>query len=191
MSVYSPTTTPKKPQNPCVVYSLGLETQSSFEEALIWRTSCSILALIEDGEAAEMGKQFPFLSKEQQERVEFEWLQRGEELSVKELMEERGEKFVDVLRVSLTSAQENYELLRALSEDFGDSVPVGQIVVRFEVHERKESEVESFLELIEQLEEAGMRPVWSEARQSDGTVAEVSFERFLFTFVFPDSNQRS
>lgn len=174
MSVYSSTTAQKKPESPCIVYSLGLQSQSSFEEALIWRTSCSILALIENGEAAEMGKQFPFLSKEQQERVEFAWLQRGEELSVMDMMQERGNSFVDVLRVSLSSGHKNHELLRGVLEEFGGSAPVGQMVVRFEVDERRESQVESFIELFEQLEEAGMRPVWSEARSSDGSVSEVS-----------------
>lgn len=152
----------------CVIYSFGIQFESTFEEELIKRTpSCQIW-----GYDFSVDKFGPALKGfEAQNRAHF--VQAGIAgktdihaapafYSIQDLMQINGHDHIDVLKMDIEGYE--FEAMRSVVEHFlskGEEVPIAQFLV--EIHLMPDQiGVDDFIAWWELLEKAGFRPVWTE-----------------------------
>ena len=95
-------------KTPCVVYSFGVQNESSFEEEVLKRTNCDVFGL--DFSVDEFSPQVQQLPRDMRERAHF--LRAGISgesdmkanppfYSIQDLMEVYGHDYVDVLKIDI------------------------------------------------------------------------------------------
>ncbi|THH01271.1 hypothetical protein EW145_g6945 [Phellinidium pouzarii] len=177
-------------KRPCVVYSIGINHESSFEAELLSRTAaCEVWGY--DFSVASFGPEVqddasllrrahfaPFgLSGTDAHGPE----DQPPMYTLSSLMSRNGHTHIDILKVDIESWE--FETLRALIRPYleaGEPLPFGQLQLEVHVWGKKFSE---FMKWWELLEEAGLRPFWTEPnivyqnynRGSSADLAEYSF----------------
>ncbi|KAG8845112.1 hypothetical protein FRB96_002714 [Tulasnella sp. 330] len=160
------------PKPGCTIYSFGINDESSFEAALLEKTQhCQIWGY--DFSVEDFGpevRNIPYLKSRSHF---FQWGLSGEDdptanppmYTLQTLMKMNNHKFIDILKVDV----EGYEFpaLRSFFQAFkGRQLPIGQL--QLEIHAdrqpgvRDENRFTEFLKWWEELEEAGLRPFWTE-----------------------------
>lgn len=185
----SPVDTPK-----CVIYSFGIQTESSFEEALLQETqACEVWGY--DFSVSKFGTQLNMA--EAAGRAHF--LQAGIAgttdtarnppfYSIQSLMSMNGHSHIDILKMDIEGFE--FESMRSLIETFtsvGDGeIPISQFLVEIHLDPGRIKDFEEFMNWWVMLEDAGFRPVWTEPNVLVSTVpvhdgkpryAEVSWSR--------------
>lgn len=175
-------------KKPCVIYSFGINYESSFEAALLENTQhCEIWGY--DFSVHSFGPEIP---KDQLHRAHFHaYGLAGQDRhgptdepkmwTLESLMKANGHTHIDILKVDIESWE--FETLTTLVKhylDQGKDLPFGQLQLEIHVWNKKFSE---FLKWWETLEKAGLRPFWTEPnlvyqnynKHSTSDLAEYSF----------------
>ncbi|KAG8833432.1 hypothetical protein FRC18_003625 [Serendipita sp. 400] len=151
----------------CVIYSSGVAQESSFEKQILERSSsCKIYGY--DFSVENWGPQIRDVP-EFKERIAFKpWkLQPVDnpsanppEYSLQGLMKKNGHTFIDILKLDIEGSE--FDVLDSIFKEYkGKPLPFGQL--QLEVHVGSKSFAD-FLHWWERLEEAGLRPFWTEVR---------------------------
>ncbi|KAL1751972.1 methyltransferase domain-containing protein [Schizophyllum commune] len=172
----------------CVVYSIGINYESSFEADLLENTDyCEVWGY--DFSVDDFGPQIP---RSQRHRVHFApYALGGEEkhgpndqpklYTLDALMRMNGHKHIDILKIDIEGWE--FDTLTALIDGYvssGRPLPFGQLQLEVHVWGKKFDE---FLGWWEKLEAAGLRPFWTEPnlvyqnynKQGNSDLAEYSF----------------
>jgi len=170
----------------CVVYSVGINTESSFEAELLAETKhCKVWGY--DFSVKGFAKQIP---SHQLHRTEFhpyglagfDRAASGTEpamYTLKSLMKMNGHEHIDILKVDVEGWE--FDTLTTLINSFkGSALPFGQLQLEIHAWDRK---FETFLKWWQTLEDAGLRPFWTEpnlvyvnyANEGKPHLAEYSF----------------
>ncbi|KAK1219265.1 hypothetical protein PQX77_018032 [Marasmius sp. AFHP31] len=153
----------------CVVYSFGINYESSFESAILDHTDhCQIWGY--DFSVKSFGPEIP---ESQANRTHFHPYKLGGEdvaavpekeeppmYTLSTLMKQNGHTHIDILKVDIESWE--FDLLTTLVKSYrnaGLPLPFGQL--QLEIHAWHKS-FKEFLEWWQMLEEAGLRPFWTE-----------------------------
>jgi len=153
----------------CVIYSLGVNDESSFEAALLSRSStCRMYGY--DFSVKSWANQVSS-HPEWSDRVEFKpWKimpddnhnRNPEEHTIQSLFDTNGHKFVDILKVDIEGAE--YTAMESLIRAYKEKnlpLPFGQLLIELHVWGEWDN-FEKFKGWWELLEEAGLRPFWTE-----------------------------
>jgi len=172
----------------CVIYSFGINYESSFEAALLSRTQgCQVWGY--DFSVKSFGPEIP---PTQAFRTHFYpyglagWDAHEAEhdkkmYTLQSLMAINNHTFIDVLKIDIEGFE--FEALEAIVREYksrGQPLPFGQLQLEIHVWEKT---FPFFLKWWQGLEEAGLRPFWTEAnlvyqnynRGSSADLAEYSF----------------
>ncbi|ESK89173.1 hypothetical protein Moror_5220 [Moniliophthora roreri MCA 2997] len=151
----------------CVVYSFGINYESSFEAEILANTRyCEVWGY--DFSVNSFG---PEISKSNQHRAHFKSYKLagtdreayGDEpaqYTLATLMKQNGHKHIDILKVDVESWE--FETLTALVKPYleaGEPLPFGQLQLEIHVWHKTFPE---YLKWWETLEAAGLRPFWTE-----------------------------
>ncbi|KAL8277880.1 hypothetical protein RQP46_009699 [Phenoliferia psychrophenolica] len=167
----------------CVVYSFGINGESSFEAAMldagkgceIWGYDFSVNSFGPQIPRADASRAhfFPYMLSSQQKPKNSppEWTLGG-------LMKENGHKWVDLIKMDIESSE--FGVLDAFLDEFKDNLPFGQL--QLEIHCSSEHNFEQFLKWWESLEAAGLRPFWVEPNlvYINWTGAKATLTEFAF-----------
>ncbi|KAG8815560.1 hypothetical protein FRC17_000663 [Serendipita sp. 399] len=172
-------------QRDCVIYSSGVAQESSFEKQILETSpTCQIYGY--DFSVENWGPQIRDVP-EFKDRIHFQpWKLQPQnnpsatppEYSLQGLMKKNGHTFVDILKLDIEGSE--FDVLDSIFKEYkGRPLPFGQL--QLEVHVGDKSFAD-FLHWWERLEEAGLRPFWTEPNLPDvnyyrhePTVAEWSF----------------
>lgn len=150
----------------CVVYSFGIQNETSYEEEILRRTECELCGYDFSVKGFPESVQRGYGERLQFGKVGVSEGETGvdeqgvEYWSLADLMRENGHEFIDVLKMDV----EGYEFgaLSQLVKDVGEGgvLPVGQLLV--EIHLGSERTFGEVVRWWEELERAGLRAVWTE-----------------------------
>lgn len=165
MSRYS---APSKESQKCIVYSFGVEDDSSFENEFLSRVETAEVWAY-DFSVSDFGIQ---LEPDNRNRAHF--TQAGiagkttstdaqpSFYSIADLMKQNGHEYIDILKMDIEGSE--FEALDGLSEAFpasqGLELPIGQLLI--EVHMKTHDTAQWYLEWWDRLAARGLRPVWTE-----------------------------
>jgi hypothetical protein len=165
------------PARELIVYSFGVDDDSSFEAELLHRTNARIWGY--DSSVNSWAKQIP---EYQYPRASFEKAEIGKEtnmkasppvITIQDLMKMNGHSYIDLLKMDIEGAE--YESLTSLIESImkeqkesgNATLPFGQLLI--ELHIMKDppgvtipTNLETWLKWWSSLEAMGLRPVSSE-----------------------------
>lgn len=151
-------------KRPCVVYSMGVRDESTFEEEMIERTNCMIYAY--DPAVSEMG---PQMTAEALKSVVFTQAYVGAEnkptanppmYTLTEMMKMNKHTYIDVLKMDIEYYE--FEVVEQFLKDFGADVPIGQLLVEIHVFKDHDLTTNSILEWWKKLEAVGFRASFTE-----------------------------
>ncbi|QRV75938.1 methyltransferase domain protein [Ceratobasidium sp. AG-Ba] len=129
----------------CVVYSAGISTESSFEAELVKRTKCEVFGF--DFSVQKFGPEVENYGSIRQRTHFYPYGISGH-------------TFIDILKVDIEGSE--FDTLTSMIKYFkerGRPLPFGQL--QLEIHADKITFAQ-FLKWWEDLEEAGLRPFWTE-----------------------------
>lgn len=153
-------------QRKCVIYSVGINGESSFEAELLQSTKCDIWGY--DYSVKEFGPEIEN-SPELKSRAHFHPYALGGKddhgpganppfYTLPTLMQMNGHEFIDILKIDIEGFE--FSLLTDLIKAYkGKPLPFGQL--QLEIHAWGKSFVE-VLSFWRDMEEAGLRPFWTE-----------------------------
>ncbi|KAF7297593.1 Methyltranfer-dom domain-containing protein [Mycena kentingensis (nom. inval.)] len=158
----------------CVVYSMGVERQSSFEQEILhMEESCEVFGF--DFSVTEWGPELRADTAVNQRAHFFPYKIGGTdnhtahppEYSLSGIMEELGHEFIDVLKVDIEGSE--WDALVALVKSFdGRPLPFGQLEIEIHVGYRSDwNSLGTVDKWWSMLEEAGLRPFWTELNLLD------------------------
>ncbi|KAG8886277.1 hypothetical protein FRB98_001374 [Tulasnella sp. 332] len=153
-------------QPSCIVYSIGINGESSFEAEIIETTNCEVWGY--DYSVNRFGPEideFPELKKHSHF---FPYALGGKDdhgpgtnppfYTLPTLMQMNGHTFIDILKIDIEGYE--FELMTDLIKHYeGRPLPFGQL--QLEIHAPGKS-FEEFLRWWQALEDAGLRPFWTE-----------------------------
>lgn len=153
----------------CIIYSFGVQNESSFEEAIMKQTPhCEVWGY--DFTVDSFGPQLTevaagrthFARLGLSDKTELDKPNSPPFASVQDLMAANGHDHIDVIKMDIEGSE--FMVMDSLVAHFrgaGKEVPVGQFLV--EIHLRpNDIDVERFTKWWENLESVGFRPVWTE-----------------------------
>jgi len=176
----------KQSNKKCVIYSIGVAQESTFEDELLKRTDCEIWAF--DGSINEVTGDV-----KNNPRLHFNKIFVGNEdkldedqnvwKTLKTIMKENGHDWIDILKIDIEGYE--FEVLdHFMAED--KVLPFGQL--QLEIHLDRNTQLggripfKDYLEWWQRLEKHQLRPFWSELNlvavmvgHTDYTYAEYSF----------------
>jgi len=155
----------------CIVYSFGVNRESSFEAEILDRTSCEIYAY--DGSVDKMGPEIKENDEEAQRRIRFFQKYIGnketnETSTLGGIMRRNGHSHINVLKIDI-EGNEFHTLLQVL-EEFPHRLPFDQLLLEIHVPVERNGEkvvgfnlsFSKFYKFWEKLENAGLRPFYKE-----------------------------
>lgn len=150
---------------PCVIYSFGIQYESSFEEGFLERTHCEIWGY--DYSVSNFGEQLTDPGAKRRAHFTQAGISGKTDAaadppfySIQDLMAMNGHTHIDVLKMDIEGAE--FASMASLLKFFGrEEVPVGQFMVEIHLEEGKIT-TDEFLSWWEDLEAVGFRPVWTE-----------------------------
>ncbi|KAJ7079592.1 methyltransferase domain-containing protein [Mycena belliarum] len=161
-------------QPSCVIYSMGVERQSSFEqEALRQAEHCQVYGF--DFSVAEWGPELR-ADSEVNARAHFFPYKIGaadnhtaspKEYSLQGIMQELGHEFIDIWKIDIEGSE--FSALKAVIESFeGKPLPFGQMQIEIHIgYEAGMNTVGAIDDWWTMLEDAGLRPFWTELNLLD------------------------
>ncbi|KAK7055102.1 Methyltranfer-dom domain-containing protein [Favolaschia claudopus] len=155
----------------CVVYSIGVDQQSSFEQALLSQSDhCQVYGF--DPSASEWGEKLREDSAVNPRAHFFPYKFGGannhdaspKEYTLVEVMKELGHSFVDILKIDIEGGE--FQALRDIIQLFdGEPLPFGQMQIEIHLAHDPKDHMETialFQEWWTMLEDAGLRAYWKE-----------------------------
>ncbi|KAH8813738.1 methyltransferase domain-containing protein [Flagelloscypha sp. PMI_526] len=152
----------------CVVYSMGVEFQSSFEETILSQfPNCQVFGF--DFSVPSWGPQLlnneTLLQRAHFNQYKISGIDNHEanpkEYSMQGIMNEKGHTFVDILKMDIEGAE--FKTLAALIASFeGQPLPFGQLQVEIHFGSSGYKTIPEFAEWWKILEDAGLRAFWTE-----------------------------
>jgi len=150
----------------CVIYSAGISTESSFEAELVRRTKCQVFGF--DFSVDKFGPEVEDFAPIRAQTKFFKYGISGKDQpeanppmrTLQSLMKEHGHAFIDILKVDIEGAE--FDTLTSMMQHYKEQnkpLPFGQL--QLEIH-ANEISFAKFLKWWEDLEEAGLRPFWTE-----------------------------
>lgn len=145
----------KKTKAPCIVYSFGVNVESSFEAEILEKTNCDVFAY--DMTVSKMGHQVAGKdSKLTFTQVGLGVSNTDNLKTLATLMAENGHTWIDMLKIDIEGSE--FEALEGLFNSY-EILPFGQL--QLEIHLQK-FPFPRFYPWWEQLEAKGLRPFSSE-----------------------------
>ncbi|EJD03272.1 uncharacterized protein FOMMEDRAFT_20423 [Fomitiporia mediterranea MF3/22] len=185
----------------CVVYSVGINHESSFEAELLSRTTgCEVWGY--DFSVSSFGPEIQNDNALLRRAHFFPYGLAGSDsegehkmFTLATLMARNGHKHIDILKVDIESWE--FETLTSLIKPYlesGEPLPFGQLQLEVHVWNKKFAE---FLSWWEMLESAGLRPFWTEPnlvynnynKGGDAELAEYSFLNIRGENVFTNDRE--
>jgi hypothetical protein len=143
--------------NPCVVYSFGVNTDSSFEHEIHERTTCEIFAF--DFSVNRIAQQSLNDKRVHFTKIGLSGSPSFNMKTLKKLMKERGHDFIDLLKVDIERSE--FDTFTGILRDFNGELPFAQLSI--ELHANHEFiKFPELLKWFESLEQAGLRPIMNE-----------------------------
>lgn len=152
-------------ERPLVVYSFGVDEDSSFEAELVDRTSAYVYAF--DYTVDDMG---PEITNGSKTNVKFSKIGLGGSdqtvdgnrfMTLPSIMSELGHDYVDILKMDVEGAE--FDALDVLMETYnGSSLPFGQLMIEFHLWAAPQN-IRDLVAWWERLENFGLRPVAQES----------------------------
>jgi len=152
-------------ERPLIVYSFGVDEDSSFEAELVDRTSAYIYAF--DYSVDNMG---PEVANGTKSNVKFskiglgghdETIDGNQFMTLPSIMSELGHDYVDILKMDIEGAE--FDALDVLMETYnGSNLPFGQIMIEFHLWAAPQN-IRDLVAWWERLERFGLRPVAQES----------------------------
>ncbi|KAL3423526.1 hypothetical protein PVAG01_05273 [Phlyctema vagabunda] len=154
----------KNTETPCILYSFGIQNESSFEQEMLERTNCEIFGY--DFSVAEFGKA---LKPEFQARAHF--TQAGISgtskpnehppfYSIQDLMAQNGHTYIDILKIDVETSE--FDTMVSLNQVAKEEFPIGQMLIELHLFTSQNMRMAHFLDWWEMLEGRGLRPTWTE-----------------------------
>ncbi|KAH6666734.1 methyltransferase domain-containing protein [Halenospora varia] len=155
----------EKNKKPCVMYSFGVQRESSFEE-MLERTNCEIWGYDLSPEG------FKLIKPEHIVRTHF--LQAGvagnndtvsapPTYTIQDLMQMNGHDYIDILKIDIEYAEFNaLSALNAYTQEHPQDFPIGQMLIEMHLLKSQGITYPIFLDWWESMEYRGLRPSWTE-----------------------------
>ncbi|KAG0291928.1 hypothetical protein BGZ97_005746 [Linnemannia gamsii] len=150
-------------EDKCVIYSLGVFDDSSWEKEMIDRTKCQVYAFdasvngIAGDAAGNPNIHFfkYFIGGEDKVADGYTWK------TLKSVMEENGHDWIDVLKIDIEGNE--FAALNAMMDQF-KVLPFSQLQLEIHAHDDMKNleKFNKFLTFWERLESKNLRPFWSE-----------------------------
>jgi hypothetical protein len=174
--IHSPFRVKSSSNGPCIVYSLGVGNETSFEEEILNRTNCQIFVF----DASEDNLGYPVLEKHPRAhstRIKTSSVNSGV-VTLGTLMRQLGHNWIDILKMDVKGNEFSaVSVLEQAMQDFPNGLPFGQI--QMEVHFTEGIRFAEMYGFWERFENAGMRPFKNEMKHFDvkgkPNVAEYAF----------------
>ncbi|RDW80013.1 hypothetical protein BP6252_04651 [Coleophoma cylindrospora] len=153
-------------KKPCILYSFGIQNESSFEQEMLERTNCEIFGY--DFSVSDFGKA---LKPEFSDRAHFK--QAGISgvskpqnnppfYTIQDLMAQNGHDYIDILKIDIEYAE--FDALSSLNAWANGNMefPIGQMLIEIHLFQNQPITPITFLDWWGSLEARGLRPVWTE-----------------------------
>ncbi|CAK5271407.1 unnamed protein product [Mycena citricolor] len=161
-------------QDRCIVYSMGVNHQSSFEQQILRGSkSCTVYGF--DFSVSNWGPELVADTAVNARAHFYPWKITGvdnhgavpKEYSFHGIMKEFGHEFVDILKIDIEGSE--FEVLAAIVESFkGQPLPFGQMQIEIHVGYALQTDtIRTFDRWWTLLEDAGLRPFWTEPNLPD------------------------
>ncbi|KAL5313653.1 hypothetical protein ACEPPN_018074 [Leptodophora sp. 'Broadleaf-Isolate-01'] len=156
----------EKNTRPCIIYSFGVQNESSFEEEMLERTNCEIWGY--DFSVEAFG---PAIQSTYSGRTHFlkagiagttDPSQDPPFYTIQDLMAKNGHTYIDILKIDIEYAE--FEALTSFDKHTsgsGEEYPIGQMLIEIHLFNRGKTLLE-FITWWEALELRGWRPAWTE-----------------------------
>ncbi|KAI9822029.1 MAG: hypothetical protein M1832_003201 [Thelocarpon impressellum] len=170
---------------PSVIYSFGVNAESTFEQEIMSRTNAELYAFdfsVDDvrsvlvlhrctfADLVFVSQFGPQLAPEHRNRSHFMKVGLGSEdqmsrtppfYTLKTLMDVNGHDYIDMLKIDVEGSE--YVALDTFMDDFqGGPLPIGQIMIELHLNDDKAVSFKRFYDWWERLEGFGMRATWLE-----------------------------
>ncbi|KAL0932234.1 uncharacterized protein CTRU02_213187 [Colletotrichum truncatum] len=173
----------EKVARPLRVYSFGVGDDSSFEAEMLNRsTKAEVWGFDDTVDGWEPGLEQDYPNRTQFLKTAvagydfYDEKDNTEFLSIKSIMKKLGHDYVDLIKMDIEG--DEFPALESFLEEFsrggdreGEEVPIGQLVIEIHVPD-KGPRISQFADWWERIENAGFRPVWSEANLLAVTVGD-------------------
>lgn len=155
----------EKNQRPLIIYSFGVQNESSFEQEMLERTNCFIWGY--DFSVEAFG---PALVEPYRSRTKF--LQAGINgqtdtvrnppyYNIQDLMAKNGHTYIDILKIDIEFFE--FSTLTSLIKfTRNGEFPIGQMLLEIHLFGHQDSSLPVFIDWWESLEQVGMRATWTE-----------------------------
>jgi len=172
---------------PCVIYSFGINYESSFEAGMLKRSGCSVWGY--DFSVESFG---PEITSDIKDRSHFfKFGLAGEDnhngnppmYTLESLLKQNGHTFIDVLKIDIETYE--FETLETLLKDYDDGrpLPFGQLLIEVHAWASHFPRSRKLIDWFNLLENAGLRPFMNEPnmvfqnynRQAGPELVEFSF----------------
>ncbi|KAJ7607687.1 methyltransferase domain-containing protein [Roridomyces roridus] len=155
-------------QSSCVIYSMGVDKQSSFEkEVLEQGKDCQVYGF--DFSVSDWGPQLRGDAQFSSRTHFYPWkigavdnhAANPKEYSLQGIMKELGHDFIDILKIDIEGSE--FEALKSVIESFkGQPLPFGQLQIELHIGWSGVNTVGALDDFWTMLEDAGLRPFWTE-----------------------------
>jgi len=157
----------EKNTKPCIIYSFGIQNESSFEQEMLERTNCEIW-----GYDFSVGGFGPSLKPEYAHRAHF--MQAGIAgntdktknppfYTIQDVMQMNGHSYIDILKIDIEYSEFNaLSSLNAYTQGPEEEFPLGQVLIELHLFKWQGITYPTFLDWWESIEYRGLRPTWTE-----------------------------
>ncbi|CZS90272.1 uncharacterized protein RCO7_08609 [Rhynchosporium graminicola] len=156
----------EKNTRPCIIYSFGVQNESSFEQEMLERTNCEIWGY--DFSVNAFG---PAIMAEHASRTHFrkagisgttQLSKKPPFITIQDIMAENGHTYIDILKIDIEYAE--FEALKSFDEATAhqEEYPIGQMLIELHLFKKEKIDMVEFLAWWEALEARGLRPAWTE-----------------------------
>jgi len=160
----------EKNSRPCILYSFGVQNESSFEQEMLQRTNCEIwgydYSVRSFGPANEHAHRTHFLKAGIAGKTDK--AKTPPFYSIQDLMQMNGHNYIDILKIDVEFAE--FAAMTSLLTHTASQMqafPIGQMLMEIhlfgnEAKKREPHTLGQFLHWWESMEERGVRPTWTE-----------------------------
>jgi len=155
----------EKNTRPCIIYSFGVQNESSFEEEMLERTNCQIWGYDFSVDAFGPAIQNTYASRTHFLKAGISGTTESSKdppfYTIQDLMAKNGHTYIDILKIDIEYAE--FDALTAFDKHTSSDpeYPIGQMLIEIHLFKRGKTLVE-FITWWEALEARGWRPAWTE-----------------------------
>ncbi|KAG9232587.1 methyltransferase domain-containing protein [Amylocarpus encephaloides] len=157
----------EKSSRPCILYSFGVQNESTFEQEMLERTNCEIWGY--DFSVEGWG---PQIQPDVRSRTHFMKAAISSDTdinsdppaySIQDLMSQNGHDYIDILKIDIEYAEFNaLSSLNKHTQGLEIEMPIGQMLIELHLFNYQQITTPIFLDWWESMEYRGMRPAWTE-----------------------------